>query len=450
MTSRFHYDPYPRRPRILFVGLGLSTHTHAWVDLLRESQLNFRLFALPNSPPPPEWNVKTYVCDENFYAQSNPETRRFLITEKGYQEMPEPKAEFWLAEIIRRWQPHVVHTLGLDPASYFFDKVRDAFVIAQHSKWVLQLRGGSDLTLSHLDPEHAQKLALILGKCDQIISDNHENLRIGSKLGLRKDQISELCPVPGTGGIDVDSLSKSWKEPPSKRRLILWPKAYECPWSKASPVFEAIKMCWDRIQPCEIYMTGMTEPDARMWYWTLPEEIRKYCHPETRIPRDDVLRLMARARVLLAPSLVDGTPNSMFEAMACGAFPIMSPLSTIAAVARQNDNVLFARNLYPEEIAEALVRAMTDDRLVDEAAVRNLALVSSIANRAEIGPRVIAFYEGLIEDIPHVDLLNQIERLHAERDAQIADQAAQIECITQSRSCKMTAIFRKLRRLFST
>ena len=38
---------------------------------------------------------------------------------------------------------------------------------------------------------------------------------------------------------------------------------------------------------------------------------------------------MTRARVMLAPSLVDGTPNSMFEAMASGALPIVSPLETI-------------------------------------------------------------------------------------------------------------------------
>jgi glycosyltransferase involved in cell wall biosynthesis len=98
---------------------------------------------------------------------------------------------------------------------------------------------------------------------------------------------------------------------------------------------------------------------------------------------------------MLAPSLVDGVPNSMYEAMAAGALPIVSPLETIRPVVEQERNVLFARNLYPEEIAGALTRAMTDDALVDSAAKHNLELVRRVANRGEIQPRVVKFYNEL-------------------------------------------------------
>jgi glycosyltransferase involved in cell wall biosynthesis len=102
---------------------------------------------------------------------------------------------------------------------------------------------------------------------------------------------------------------------------------------------------------------------------------------------------------MLAPALIDGVPNSMYEAMACGALPIVSPLETIVPVVKHEENVLFARNLYPNEIAEALVRAMTDDALVDAAAQRNIDLVGRIANRDLIRPRVIEFYEGLVRRV---------------------------------------------------
>jgi len=98
---------------------------------------------------------------------------------------------------------------------------------------------------------------------------------------------------------------------------------------------------------------------------------------------------------MLAPSLVDGTPNSMFEAMATGALPIVSPLETIRALVEHERNVLFARNLYPQEIAEALYRAMTDDELVDRGAEHNLTLVRRVANRSIIRPRVIDYYTQL-------------------------------------------------------
>ncbi|HEY69151.1 MAG TPA: glycosyltransferase family 4 protein, partial [Anaerolineae bacterium] len=303
--------------------------------------------------------------------------------------------ELWLAQVIRDWQPDIIHTMGLDPSGHLYLRVRNRFGLEGIGKWVLQLRGGSDLTLTRFDPEQRPALAAALQACDQLISDNEVNYGYASELGMSEGRVAALGPVPGTGGVDVEDLSTSWESPPSGRRIILWPKAYDSPWSKALPVFEALKMVWDQIEPCEIYMLVMTVPGTRMWYRALPEKIKRHCHVEERIPRQKLMDLMEQARVMLGPSLVDGIPNSMLEAMAAGAFPIVSPLDTISRVVKHEENVLFARNLYPHEIAEALVRAMTDDDLVDRVAERNLALVREIADRSKIRSRVVNYYESL-------------------------------------------------------
>jgi glycosyltransferase involved in cell wall biosynthesis len=246
--------------------------------------------------------------------------------------------------------------------------------------------------LSHLDPEAVERIAPVLRACDQVISDNRVNLQIVRKLGVREEQISPISPVPGTGGIDVESLRRRWDSLPSKReRIIVWPKTYECPWSKALPVFEALKLVWDRIKPCTIYMLTVN-PEAKMWFFTVPDEIRTSSRTFTGIPREEVIALMSRSRVMLAPSLVDGVPNSLYEAMACGSFPIISPLETITPILENEKNALFARNLYPEEIADSLVRAMTDDRLVDNAATLNVEIVTRLADRREIERRVVDYY----------------------------------------------------------
>ena len=57
--------------------------------------------------------------------------------------------------------------------------------------------------------------------------------------------------------------------------------------------------------------------------------------------------------------------------------------------------MLFARNLYVNEIADAIVRAMTDDALVDSMAKNNLAWVRKFADRAGVRHRACEYYDNV-------------------------------------------------------
>lgn len=404
IPSRFEEDPFPGRPRILFIGHSESTHTHAWIDLLVDAKFNVRLFALPSGLPPDDWHVRTYVTAPSDRVL-DPHSRRRLYPAARLARAPmRAYARFvagdrvleqrWLVGILRDWKPDIVHTLGVDPAGELFFDVRREHDVEGTHRWVLQTRGGSDLALARFDPARADRLAAVLRAADTILSDNSVNFEIALDWGVRPEQLSPFGTVPGTGGIDIDLLASFAKGPPSSRHAIVWPKAYECPWSKALPVFEALSQHWHRLPKCEIHMLA-SEPETRMWFQALPSAVRRASHLHERVPRRDVLSLVGSSRVMLAPSLVDGTPNSMFEAMAAGAFPVLSPLATIRPLVSDGRNVLFARNLYPDEIGDALARAMNDDNLVDDAVDENLQLVRSLADRATIRPRVVAMYDSL-------------------------------------------------------
>ena len=407
MPPDFRTDPFPGRPKILFVGWGHSTHTHAWIDLLKEAEFNVRLFSLPKSRPPDAWQVRTYVCRPS-ELNGNPnrlglvcENRIERLANRWFREQTRWQSPLieqrWLASIIRGWRPDIIHSLGLESAAYYLE-VRKRSQLAGVGRWVVQLRGGSDLTLAHRDPVLAPKIASLLGECDQVLSDNLANCCIAETIGIPLGKFASIGPVPGTGGLDVAALSTKAKLPPSRRTAILWPKAYECPWSKALPVLEALRRCHGKLGSPRIHFFACDKGEVLDWFRTLPAEMQQRCEIHARVPRDQVLEEMASSRVMLAPSLVDGVPNVLYEAMATGAFPIVSPLKTITPIVENEKNVLFARNLYPDEIAEALVRAFTDDQLVDAAAKVNLELVASIADRSRIRNQVIDFYEGLASD----------------------------------------------------
>jgi glycosyltransferase involved in cell wall biosynthesis len=405
VSSTFASDPHPGRPRILFVGFGQSSHTHSWVDLLEHESFNVRLFDLPTSTlPPAGWWVPCYITA----VPAQPPTRsgrRYLYPSGRLGWLarrirgriaggPDRVIERWLGRVIRDWRPDIVHTLGLDPAGFLYGQVRRTLEPARRPLWVLQLRGGSDLTLSRLDPELQASLRHALAVADQILTDNLVNVRYARELGVEERRFSPLAPLPGTGGVDIDALRAAASTPAAERRAVVWPKAYESPWSKALPVVEALRRAWPAIAPCSIHALAAAD-ETRAWIRTLPDDLQQSLVVEARVPRARSLELMSRARVMLAPSLIDGTPNTMFEAMACGALPVVSPLESIRSVAADGQHVLFARNLYPDEIADALVRAMTDDALVARCAAANLELVRRLADRATIGPRVVRFYEEL-------------------------------------------------------
>ena len=389
----------------------LKAHTlfHG-LNLIADQAFNIQLFGMPGGAPPEGWCIKTYLTipvsskiphiRKNMYCglvgrinkhlSNHPRRDIFRISRSP---------DFWLKEIIETWKPEIIHTLGIfdEQGGLFYYQCRKKYNLEKYGKWILTLRGGSDLALRKKDPGLSYLLRDIFKDCDQIITDNVANVDTIKKLGIPETKIAPIVPMPGTGGIDVDHLKSLWDKLPSQReRIILWPKAYECPWSKALPVFEALKSCWIKIQPCEIYMLA-SNPEVKMWFWDLPLHIREHCHLFDRIDRAKVFELLVKSRVMLAPSLVDGVPNSLYEAMACGAFPILSPLETIIPVMHSEKNILFARNLYSDEIAKALIRAMTDDRLVDRCARENLRLVKKIADRKKIAAQVADYYVSLIK-----------------------------------------------------
>jgi glycosyltransferase involved in cell wall biosynthesis len=437
MTDEFENDERPAKPRILFIGWPESSHTHSWIDLLQGADFNVRLFCLPSAAPPASWPVKSYITapalqwDRSATRKSVFPPPSGSISHLGYlaaeakgkgvlkgrsgalatrvlnvlDRVPATKhpitIEAALAQVIRAWRPDVIHTLGLDPTSFFYMRARKQFGLEGIGRWILQARGGPDLDLLPYTEDVRKLIVECLTQCDHFICDNENNYENAARLGLdpRKSTEPGLGVVSGSGGIDIDDFRGRWKLLPSQReRVIVWPKAYETYTAKAMPVFEAILKVWDRIQPCRIEMLWMTQPEVRIWYEKFfPAHVKNGCPAHYRLSREETLDHIAKARVMLAPSLSDGIPNTMLEAMALGAAPIVSPIATIVPVVEDEVNVLFARNLYPDDIAGAIVRMMSDDGLVDGMATRNLVRVREMADRGRIRGRVRNYYQQLAE-----------------------------------------------------
>ncbi|GAB4517632.1 MAG: hypothetical protein OHK0046_24400 [Anaerolineae bacterium] len=418
-----HDDLYPGQPRILFIGPAQSTHTHGTVDLLNDSGWNVRVFSVPTPYfPPPQWQQRVYISYDGPTPPDaqplDPRTRHRLYPEpvtepqglvrrvlrqfeisldyRLKRNLPLPP-EAWLARIIQEWQPDVIETLGFNPSGSFYLRSRKQYDLAGIGRWSLTIRGAPDYELDRYHPVIGPELVDMLHTADMILSDNVRCLEDAVEMGAVPEKISPVGAIPGAGGLDVSAMRARWQGKPSERRVIVMPKTYESSWSVTLPVFEALQRVWDQIQPCEIYMLAMITEPTEKWYWHLPEHIRAHCHViKGRIPHDDLVQLMTRTRVMLAPSLLDGMPNVILEAMAGGALPVVSPIPTLVPHFTDEQHVLYARNLYPDEIAAALVRAMTDDALVDRITESNVAWVRAYADKALVKQRAVDYYTALM------------------------------------------------------
>lgn len=393
-----------KKIRILFIGEIISSHAQSWMDLLGDSKDDFEIlsFGVPGSPYPSQSNHRVFLGKAR--ATSAAFTNAFLpsavvralarrrdasCSKRGNAIYKKALLEF----VIRTFRPHVIHTFAAFPSASFYYPVIKKF--KNDLKWVLQVRGGPDVYMNSFDDARKQVLRELFAGCDLLIADNDLNYEIAKNLGIEESKCWGFGVVPGAGGVDIDSFSRA-KKPSKSERRIIWPKAYEGYESKGLPVLEAIKIAWPLIRDKNVKFTftaGNQELNDRLRF--LSEDILKNIDVRNRIPRGEMLNLMMASRVVMAPSLLEGIPNTLYECMAARCVPIYSPLETYVNKFIGGKNVLYARNLYPDEIAEAIVTAMNNDGIADGIAENNLELVQKIANRKMISNRIVELYKSL-------------------------------------------------------
>jgi glycosyltransferase involved in cell wall biosynthesis len=107
---------------------------------------------------------------------------------------------------------------------------------------------------------------------------------------------------------------------------------------------------------------------------------------------------MGRARVAMGINVSDGTPNAMLEAMVMGALPLQSDTGSTAEWITDGVNGLLVSSEDPGAIEAALRRGLTDDDLVDRAAVNNARLVEERIAMSEITPKVVDAYKKVMRN----------------------------------------------------
>ncbi len=95
------------------------------------------------------------------------------------------------------------------------------------------------------------------------------------------------------------------------------------------------------------------------------------------LSHSEMAETFRRAQIVASPSIHDGTPNTLLEGIACGCFPIAGDLESIREWITPNENGLLFDPTDPRSIADAILTAIENKNLRENAAGLNQNIIAT-------------------------------------------------------------------------
>ncbi len=289
-----------------------------------------------------------------------------------------------LREMIKEVHPDIVHAMripyeGMLTASALQGLgTRPTFLV---SIW------GNDFTL------HAPSTPLMrmhtrrtMHLADALHADTERDVRLAREWGLGEDKVTLVAP--GGGGVRSDVF---YPPPvPVKEPVIINPRGVR-PYVRNDSFFKSIPLVLAKRPDTKFLCSSMQgERQAQAWARDLGIESAVELMPP--MPFMEMGNVFRRAQIVVSPSVHDGTPNSLIEAMACGCFPIAGDLESIREWIAHAQNGLLVDSADPQSIADAILLGLEREDLRREAAGLNANIISARGEYGANMKRVGAFY----------------------------------------------------------
>jgi glycosyltransferase involved in cell wall biosynthesis len=264
--------------------------------------------------------------------------------------------------------------------------------------WVVT-NWGYDILWFMRSPKHSENIRSVLGSCDYYGAECHRDIALARAYGFRGKMIG-VWPV--AGGVDVSQASHLRAPGPTSSRRSLSMKGLIGVTRQGDVALNAIAECADLLEGwelCGYQMDGGVDVSAgkladklNMKYTRLSRE------NASESSHEEVLAMHGRSRVNIALNQADGVSTSFIEAVIMGSFPVQSRGSCGYEITRPGKGALFVSPTDQEGVTSALRRALTDDDLVDQAALMNEKAARELFDRKRTRARVIDAYERIVVD----------------------------------------------------
>ncbi len=126
--------------------------------------------------------------------------------------------------------------------------------------------------------------------------------------------------------------------------------------------------------------------------------IEKYIRFVKRLSADELINYFSASDIMVSSTLYDGCPVSMLEGMACGLIPVMSLHSPIQEWIKDRENGYLFNPRSPENLAQAVIRALKNKDNFGIIRKRNWDLVKERADYCKNMKIAEKLYRQLIND----------------------------------------------------
>jgi len=231
---------------------------------------------------------------------------------------------------------------------------------------------------------------------DGLLADCQRDIKLARELGF--SAFKPTLVLPGNGGVDLARYSAG-RPAYERSRLIVYPRGFS-PYLRFDNLLVALKGLLENPQFMDVRMILLMPP-------SLIERTRKkvesyglpLIHVEIKPFTDQASwsHLLRETLLIVSPSVSDGTPNSMLEAMACGALPVMGRLNSIEEWIKDGQNGFLFDSEQPDEIEAALCSALSNRELCENAQMINRKIIEDRANVENALPQLFDFYHTVIQ-----------------------------------------------------
>lgn len=290
--------------------------------------------------------------------------------------------------IIRKVKPDLVHALRI-PFEGMLACGVPARIPLIVSIW------GNDLTL-HAKGSLWMRLLTrrTLARADGLAADAKRDLRLAREWGF--DPQKPVLEVPGSGGISFAQIRLIAEQPlywlPNDHHIVINPRGFRPGSVRNDTFFKAVPLILSKV-PNTIFICPSMEkqPEALEW-------IEKLQIPQQNIvllptlKQDDLWPLFNRAEVTCTVSQHDGTPNSLLEAMSIGCFPVAGDIESMREWITPGVNGMLVSPDDENQLAEAVVTALKNPKLREEAAAINREIILTRAEKSVVSASIGIFY----------------------------------------------------------